>query len=330
MKNIIIICGPTATGKTDLALSLAKQYDGELVSADSRQIYRGMDIGTGKDLKSKKTIDSMQLSVIYGTRHFHLVPYDMDGIPLWMCDVVNPDEEFTVSHYYHLTMKVIDEIVRRGKVPIVVGGTGLYIRSIIEPFGTEGIAPDETLRKRFLNAPLSVLQEMVKTENADIWKTMNESDRSNPRRLIRKLEINHSQIPIQKPVKKEIEYVMIGLTAPQTVLYEKIDTRVVKRMQQGLLAEIQNLLSQGFDWHLRSFDALGYRQWRQWFENPYMQTQDMKDKGVGAWKNAEHAYARRQLTWFKKEKSIHWFDISLPGSVKNAMTTAITWYNNHR
>jgi tRNA dimethylallyltransferase len=120
------------------------------------------------------------------------------------------------------------------------------------------------------------------------------------------------------------------LTAPQSVLYERIDSRVDKRMRQGLLVEIQQLLSQGYDWRLRSFDALGYRQWRQWFENLNQQTQGVMDASVAVWKNAEHAYARRQFTWFKKEKRIQWFDISLPDEVKNAMTTATTWYNTHR
>jgi tRNA dimethylallyltransferase len=330
MEKLLIVCGPTASGKTDLALQLAKKFGGELVSADSRQIYRGMDIGTGKDLKSRKTINFLELPVTYDGRTFQVVPFDMDGIPLWMYDVVFPNEEFSVAHYSHLANDVINSIIKRGNIPILVGGTGLYIRSVVHPFETAGIKPDMDLRRRLKDISLVVLQEMVKRENPDVWNGMNVSDRSNPYRLIRKLEITHSAMSSTKPDGEKFEFLSIGLMAPNTKLFERIDIRVEKRMEQGLLDEIEHLKSHGYDWRLQSFNALGYREWRSWFENPKQQSQKNKNLILQEWKFDEHAYARRQMTWFRKDMDITWFDITKPRMEKNIMETVDAWYNAKR
>ena len=327
MKKMIIVCGPTATGKTALALSLAHELGGELISADSRQIYRGMDIGTGKDLENRKTIESLKQTVRYGKITYRLIPYDVGGVPLWMYDVVRPDESFSVAHYQHLADQVIDSVLRRGNVPVVVGGTGLYIRSIIKPFETAGIKPDMKLRETLTKVILTDLQEMVKSENSAVWDTMNVSDRSNPRRLIRKLEIIRSEKSPQQSGSRKMDFIVIGLTAPNPVLYGRIDARVEKRMDEGLLDEIENLQRQGFDWRLPSFDALGYRQWRKWFEEKIPKSGDNKNKIIMEWKHDEHSYSRRQMTWFKRDTFIRWFDVSQRDAVKNAKETVMTWYN---
>jgi tRNA dimethylallyltransferase len=258
-----------------------------------------------------------------------LIPYDVEGVPLWMYDVVNPDEEFSVAQYQFLVRSVIETILKRGKVPVVVGGTGLYIRSIIRPFETADIKPDADLREAVKNISLHVLQDMVKSENGEVWDAMNISDRSNPRRLIRKLEIIRSAHSPKPSDFKKIDSVIIGLTAPNSVLFERIDARVETRMDDGLLHEIENLRKQGYDWRFPSFDALGYRQWRPWFETNVHQTDEDKHNIINKWKQEEHAYARRQMTWFKKEKGIRWFDISKTEAIEDAKETAVAWYNTH-
>lgn len=330
MKKMMIVCGPTATGKTDCALRLAKKIGGELISADSRQIYRGMDIGTGKDLRSRKTIDQLQLEVEYNSKYFSLVPYDMETIPLWMCDVVNPDEEFSVAHYHHLADRVIDSVIERGNIPILVGGTGLYIRSVVHPFETAEIRPDVELRNLLKNSSLILLQDMVQNEVPEAWNAMNMSDRSNPYRLIRKLEIFRSKNIVQKSESVQRDICAIGLTAQNEELYARIDARVEKRIGQGLLDEIQTLLSDGYTWHHQSMNTLGYKEWKDWFEKPIDRSQDMKDAIVRKWQFDEHAYARRQMTWFRKEKKITWFDVTNPDTEKNIMDTVSAWYNTKR
>jgi tRNA dimethylallyltransferase len=327
MEKMIIVCGPTATGKTALALSIARRLSGELVSADSRQIYRGMDIGTGKDLKGKKTIDVLKEEISFDKETYTLVPYDAEGVPLWMYDIIEPDQSFSVIRYQYLARHIIDSILKRGNIPILVGGTGLYIRSLLEPFDTAGVRPDMGLRLRLHDVPLCTLQEMVKSENDGVWNRMNQSDRSNPRRLIRKLEIIRSHKPIMSLVDTRTDNLRIGLTAPNSVLFQRIDARVEKRLDEGLLYEIQHLKDKGYDLTHPSFDALGYRQWREWFENKKEQSDINKAVIVKKWKYDEHAYARRQMTWFKRDRHIRWFDISQTGVTERAMETVVTWYN---
>jgi tRNA dimethylallyltransferase len=330
MDTMIIVCGPTATGKTALALSIAKRLGGELVSADSRQIYRGMDIGTGKDLKGKKTIDLLKEDILCDEEKYTLVPYDVGGIPLWMYDVIDPDGSFSVILYQYLARRIIDSILKRGNIPIIVGGTGLYIRSLLASFETAGVRPDMELRRRLNDVPLCTLQDMVKSENDGVWNRLTVSDRSNPRRLIRKLEIIRSGKPIQIRVDTKREHLQIGLTAPNSVLFQRIDARVDKRLDEGLLDEIQHLKNKGYDWTHPSFDALGYKEWREWFGNKEVQSDINKAAIIKKWKYDEHAYARRQMTWFKRDKHIRWFDVSRSDAVNCAMETAVTWYNTHR
>jgi len=265
MNKLLVICGPTATGKTALAVALAKQFNGEMVSADSRQVYKGMDIATGKDR-------------------------DPD-IPIWMYDVVSPDEKFSVSQYQKLAEKAITDITARGKLPIVVGGTGLYINALIHPFETINIPPNLRLRKKFQNMTIQELQNM--TARGD----MNQSDWNNPRRLIRKIEIAESKTVTPKQ-PNTFDYLMIGLTAPLPMLYQRIDTRLKSRVRAGLVRETASLLAR-YRPDLPSMSAIGLN---------------------------EHAYARRQLTWFKKQKGIHWFDVTDPKFTDKVAALVAAWY----
>jgi tRNA dimethylallyltransferase len=264
MNKLLIICGPTATGKTTLAAMLAKKFNGELVSADSRQVYRGMDLVTGKD---------------------------KPDVPVWLYDVVAPNEEFSVSHWVRLAKDAIADITKRNKLPIVVGGTGLYIHALIHPFETIDIPPNKALRNKLQTLTVAELQKMVKRSD------MNYSDWQNPRRLIRKIEIAKGE-KIHKKQEKIYATLLIGLTAPLPILYARIDKRFAQRIQQGMKEEIDMLIKK-YGRDFPSMTAIGLN---------------------------EHAYVRRQLTWFKKQKGIHWFDVT-DAEVSGKVTALVrAWY----
>lgn len=301
MNKLLVICGPTATGKTGLALKLAQRFNGELISADSRQVYKGMDIGTGKDL-----------------------PPD---VKIWLYDVVNPDKEFSVAHYYKLAWETIKKTWQRKKLPILVGGTGLYIKAIIDGIDTLGIPEDSNLRKELEKKDVSYLQKKLKEINPFQLEKMNQSDRKNPRRLIRAIEISINppaggQVSsIKNNLKKDNDPLFVGLTASREVLYKRIDERVEKRVRQGIVEEISRLLKKGYSWNLPAMSGLGYRQWKEFFEG-----KETEKEATQKWKYAEHAYARRQLTWFKKDKRIIWYDINDSDYKDKIVAQVSTWY----
>lgn len=328
MNALLVICGPTATGKTKLAFRLAKEFDGELVSADSRQIYRGMDIVTGKDLP--ETYDVQMRRYEFRKTTYRIPGYVINGVPLWMYDVVDPDSEFSVSHYRFLAKRVLSDIRKRKKLPIVVGGTGFYINSLIQPLSFIDIPKDVSFREKIETASVSQLQAMLQEENSEFWKTMNESDRRNPRRLIRKIEIaRYKKTHLAgRALRKERQNVfMIGLKEKPDVLKKRIEERVEKRMQQGARKEVESLHRKGYRWSLSSMSGLGYRQWRDW--------EKWKEKGglseqsiIAQWKKDEWKYAKRQMIWFKKQKTIAWLE---GGNVyENAVQLVKEWYNKKR
>lgn len=283
MNKILVICGPTATGKTTLAVKLAKKFNGELISADSRQVYRGMDIITGKDQPA--------------------------GTKIHMIDVINPNQDFNVAEYYHLTWQAIYKVWKAGKLPILVGGTGFYIQTVINGIESFGIPPNLQLRKKLAEKSVKTLFSELEMLDPFRVAKMNMSDRKNPYRLVRALEIAHwrlehlSQKPNQQP--GSLNCLFIGLKAPYKVLYQRIDGRVDERIEQGAEQEIKNLLKRGYRWDNSALGAtIGYREWKQYFEGKVA-----REEIIQRWKFAEHTYARRQMTWFKKNKIIHWFDI---------------------
>lgn len=333
MNKLLIVCGPTATGKTALAVTLAKKYNGELVSADSRQVYEGMDIGTGKDLKEKRIVGKVG----------DLLAYDLDGVPIWMYDVVSPDEPYSVGQYRSDALRVIDDIRKRNKLPIVVGGTGLYIASLLSPMEAMDIPPNSDLRKELSLLALHDLQKKLETVDKKTWESLNNSDRNNPRRLVRKIEIavgaqgaRGQEDRVQGTGDLGQETCVIGLRAPIPVLDGRIDERVDARVKEGAEDEVLGLLSKGYGWDLPAMSGLGYREWQTFFENEKLKMQneklaELKQEVLIKWKFNEHAYAKRQMTWFNKQKNIHWFDIT-DSQYQGEVTRYISaWYTggNH-
>src|SRR6266404_5120994 len=216
MNKLLVVCGPTATGKTELALYLAAKFDGILISADSRQVYRYMDIGTGKDAKN-------------------ILGYDL----------VNPDEEFSVSQYAKFANNSIKKINEQKKLPILVGGTGLYIKAVTDGIETADIAPNKNLRSTYAKATADELFGILVRMDARKAKLMNNSDRNNPRRLIRAIEISKSnlQIKIKKP---NYEVLFVGLTTSFPELKKRIEARVNERVKMGFEKEVNFLKENGF------------------------------------------------------------------------------------
>src|SRR3989344_7818909 len=272
MNKLLVICGPTATGKTDLGISLARKFNGEIISADSRQVYKGMDIITGKDLpvsskfkvqSSKLNINNSQLTIGYRA---------IEEIPIWLVDIVNPDYPFNVGEYAQIAKKVIEDIQSRNKLPIIDGGTGLYIKSLIYPLSNISIPPDIKIRKNLESLNTEELQNKLKILDKSWWERMNNSDKNNPRRLIRAIEIalqtQSSKIKAQKYNSKikTNNVLIVGLTARKETLFSKNERRVDQRIKDGALEEIKGLLKKGYSWDLHSFSSTGIRQLKEHFE----------------------------------------------------------------
>lgn len=285
--NVIVICGPTATGKTQLALQLAEKFNGELISADSRQVYKGMDIITGKLL-------------FYSNKQ----PQNYSAIHLY--DVVSPDQDFSVAHFQKLASQVLKDIHRRKKLPIVVGGTGLYINALVEGIDTVSVPKNSVLRKELEVCSVAELQEKLQTLSFNSFLEMNYSDQNNPRRLIRKIEIlTQPTINIQRSTS-HYSVLWIGLTSDLETLKERVVKRVDQRIAHGAIEEVNTLLSQGYSWQLPSFKAIGYQEWREYFSHP---NEENYAKARALWILHEQQYLKRQLTWFKRNQAIHWYNI---------------------
>lgn len=338
MKKILVICGPTATGKTGLGIRLAKRFAGEIVSFDSRQVYRGMDIGTGKDLPVNSKLKTQNSKLNLKSKKLKIGYYLINGFRIWLYDVVAPDYRFNAADYCQSALPVIKDIWERGKLPILVGGTGFYLEALLEGIATLGMPPDWSLRKKLEKKSVESLQEQLKKIAPSRWQKMNPSDRANPRRLIRALEVAAFGEKKEKDtrgflgVKKEFclgkEAVLkIGLKAPLPLLKKRIDRRVEERLKQGLLEEIERLLAKGYCFeNSRLGETLAYQEWREWFEGKE-QTLALRQEIIGAWKKHEYQYARRQMTWFKKDKEIIWFDISDENYQKKVEKLVEVWYD---
>lgn len=315
----LIICGPTATGKTSIALLLAKKLNGEIISADSRQVYRGMDIGTGKDIP---TGFKFQLSSLeFGNQKVGF--YCKKSLKLWGYDLVNPDQEFSLSHFATFVHKTIWSIYHRGSLPIIVGGTGLYLRSIVSPPDTVNIPPDSSFRAVANSMSTVQLQQMLQDSHPDKFKQMNYSDQSNPRRLIRAIEVSKYRLKEKMSTKNEplSNSLWLGIKQPLSSIDKKIDTRVLSRVRRGMTQETKWLMKQYPDWNHPAFSATGYKEWRQ-----YLEGKISKPTALKLWRRREKQYARRQITWFKKQNQIHWFSFTSPSQVKTIVKQVENWY----
>ncbi|MDP3948101.1 MAG: tRNA (adenosine(37)-N6)-dimethylallyltransferase MiaA [bacterium] len=317
-SKLLIILGPTSTGKTDLALYLAKKFNGELISCDSRQVYVGLDIGTGK-------MPGEEVEVEKG-KGFWL----LDGVKVWMYDMVDPKKQYTVADYVKDTSRIIEEIRKRGKLPIIVGGTGFYLKALLEGLSNLTIPVNLKLRKELEKLSLDELQKKLQEVSPQRWGEMNNSDRQNPRRLIRAIEIvilkDFSLVAQNGKDKNQDDVLKIGLTAQREILYKRIDERVVARINQGMINEAERLHKAGLSLKRMRQLGLEYGVLADYLESKITSEQEL----IEILQGKIHGYARRQITWYKKEKNVIWFDVTDRLCVNKVEELIGKWYDIRR
>lgn len=277
MKKIIAIVGPNASGKSNIAVKIAKRFNGEIISADSRQVYKGMNLGSGKITKK-----------------------EMRGIPHYLLDVASPKRTFSVAQYKKLAEKAIKKILRKKKIPILCGGTGFYIQAVVDDISFPPVKPDWQLRKKLEKKSTKELFEILKKLDPNRAKKI---DKNNPRRLIRAIEIvKKTKKPVPE-IKKESKYdvLMIGIKKEKEELKKLIEKRLKKRLKQGMIKEVENLKKSGISWKKLESFGLEYK----WIAK-YLQKQISKSEMIEKLKKDIEDYARRQMVWFKKDKRIIW------------------------
>lgn len=275
--KIIAVIGPTSSGKTALAVEIARKIGGEIISTDSRQIYRGLDIGSGKVTKT-----------------------EMRGVPHHLLDIASPKRVFSVAQYQRLAVRAVRDISKRGKVPVLCGGTGLYIDAILSGQVFPAVPPNAKLRQSLGKLPSKEL--FIKLKHLDPVRAKN-IDAKNPHRLIRAIEIAIAlgSVPKLTPTKSNYESLLLGLTLSRDEFQTRIHTRLVKRLRQGMLAEARLLHANGLSW--KRLDALGldYR-----FQAQYLQGKISKQEMMHQIEKESWLYAKRQMVWFKRNKNIVW------------------------
>lgn len=303
MKNnkIIVILGPTASGKSSTAIGLAKKFDGEVISADSRQIYRGMDIGTGKIAKDYS--DKSESSSLLATSYKLQANFISEGIPHYMIDIINPKTDFSVAKFKKRTERHIKDILKRGKLPIICGGTGFWIQAVVDDVIYPDVKPDWEQRKKLENYSLEKLLEKLKKLDPQRAQTV---DTKNKVRLIRAIEICHTlgKVPISKykiPNTK-YQFLQIGIKREKEILHKRIELNVKKRFKDGMISEVENLKKSGLSWKKIESFGLSYKLIPQYLKGEIPSEEELIEKIYLAEKN----YAKRQMTWFKKDARIKW------------------------
>lgn len=287
---VISIIGPTASGKSEMAVKLAKKIGGEIISADSRQVYRGMDIGSGK-IAGRITKPSA-----LNPKSF----YTYKSIPHYGIDIANPATQYSVAKFQKYSHRIIKDILKRGKTPIICGGTGHWVDAILFNQSLPNIKPNPKLRKKL--EKLSTKELFSKLEKIDPDRAKN-IDAKNPRRLIRALEI---VMTTGKPVpptntSSPYEVLWIGIKTEQEKLYKKINNRLKERFRQGMIKEVSNLHKHGLSWKKLEEFGLEYKYCALYLQNK-LSKEEMGEQLFQAIKK----YSKRQLTWFKRNKNIHW------------------------
>ncbi|OJG23224.1 tRNA dimethylallyltransferase [Enterococcus avium] len=299
---MIAIVGPTAVGKTSLSIELAKQFNGEIISGDSMQVYRGLDIGTAK-----------------------VTAEEMEGIPHHLIDVRDVDESYSAADFQKAARKAIQEISDRGKLPIIVGGTGLYIQSLLWDYklGNEGELEDDSLRAKY---------EAFAEENGNLalWEKLQLTDPlaaekihcNNRKKMIRALEVfeltGHSILEPKEQPKELYDSFLIGLNTDRSILYQRINQRVDLMVEQGLLAEAKNLAKNPT---VQAAQGIGYKEFF-----PYLSGGSSLEAALEEVKLHSRRYAKRQLTWFRNRMSVRWYDlIQQPEKIDEIKTEIATW-----
>ncbi len=287
MSHLLAIVGPTGVGKSKLALHLAQTFNGEILSADSRQVYRHMDIGTAKPS-----------------------PEELSIVPHHLINIVNPNEDFSLAQYQELAFKAIEDIQQRNKLALLVGGSGLYVWSVLEGWGIPQVPPNQRFRHNLEERAAKsgkdeLYQELVEVDPVAAQRI----DPRNVRRTIRALEVHRSAessfSQLQHKETPPFNILIIGLTADRKELYRKIDLRIDEMIQCGLVAEVKKLVSMGYDFNLPAMSGIGYRQ-----IGMFLRGELTLAAAIQHIKFETHRFVRHQYNWFRLEDDrIKWFDI---------------------
>lgn len=317
MNKLLVVVGPTAAGKTELGIEMAKKFRGELVSADSRQVYKDLNIGTGKDIPVGAKAEYIKGYPVY----------EINGVKLWGYDLVDPKEEFSVAQYVVAAKNIIEIIWEKNKLPIIVGGTGFYVQALISGIETLDIPQNKPLRRQLELMATEDLFEILAQLDASKAASLNISDRRNKVRLIRAIEVADAKI---RGVKSDTtitplnaDTFFVGITSDRKIINSRIKSRVIKRVKMGAVKEIELLIDKGVIWQDQSMSSLGYRQWRDYFERGKSEEMVIKE-----WISEEQKYAKRQMTWFRRKKNINWFDISAPDYHFRVEQIVKKWYSS--
>lgn len=287
-KPLIVLTGPTAVGKTKLSIALAKAVNGEIISADSMQVYRYMDVGSAK-----------------------ITPDEMDGVPHHLVDVLNPTEDFNIVLFQQLAKKSMEEIYSKGRIPILVGGTGFYIQAITRDIDFTQSEQDDSYRKELealaAEKGSSFLHDMLASVDP---KSAEDIHENNVKRVIRALEFykqNGTRISEHNEEQKEhvspYNLAYFVLNAPRPLLYERIDARVDEMLKNGLVEEVKNLQRMGCHREMVSMQGLGYKEILSWLGGDYPY-----EEAIRILKRDTRHFAKRQLTWFRREGEVTWVD----------------------
>ncbi|MDD2553076.1 MAG: tRNA (adenosine(37)-N6)-dimethylallyltransferase MiaA [Desulfotomaculaceae bacterium] len=301
---LVVICGPTATGKSDVGVQIAEKLHGEIISADSMLVYRGMDIGTAKP-----------------------TPSEMRGIPHHLIDIVEPNQEYNAALFQEQARSIIADIMNRKKLPILVGGTGLYIGAVIDDYEFSGARGSEVYRKKLLKDAeehgVAKLHERLREIDPGAAAKLHPHD---TRRIIRALEVyKYTGTPIssfhkidrRKPI---YNLLMFGLSLEREKLYKIIEQRVELMIQTGLIEEVQRLLNRGFSPELSSMRGLGYKEIVE-----YLQGERSLAQSVDVLKRNTRRFAKRQMTWFRRDNRIKWLNV-VQDDVSGAIINEISRY----
>jgi tRNA dimethylallyltransferase len=278
-KKLIVVLGPTASGKTELASKLAKKFNGEIVNADSRQVYKGMDIGTAKPTKK-----------------------EMKGVPHYLLDIASPKRKFTVAQYRKLALKAIEKIQKRGKIPFLVGGTWFYIRAIVDGLVIPEVSPDWKLRKELEKKTQKELYKILKKLDPERAKTI---EKENKRRLIRAIEIckKIGKVPPLKFNPLPYPVLMIGIKRKKKELMGKIRKRFFEWLKRGLILEVIKLRKMGFSFKRIKEFGIHYREIARYLQGKISE-KEMIENSIKEIQN----YAKKQMNWFKKDKRVKWIN----------------------
>lgn len=286
--KLIVVVGPTASGKSELAVQIAKKIGGEIISADSRQVYRGLDIGTGK-VNGKWQRANGKLLFYYKKVPHHCI------------DFVDPRKQFSAAEFKKCAEEAIQDIVSRGKIPILAGGTGFWIDAVVYDMDLPDVPPDQKLRRALAQKSAAALLAMLKRLDPGRAEAV---EQKNPRRLIRAIEIAKKRGSVPKISKKNAyAATWIGIAKPKDELYSRIAKRLLRRVRLGMVEETRRLKKNGLPWHRFYELGLEYK-----FLADYAQKKISRQEFISGLNSAIRDYARRQITWWKRNLGIRWVE----------------------